>query len=70
MTLRRSVSAGSLGFGGLKECAKVVLSVEVREQAFSERPLPQLRDADAPWGVGLGSPRPAVAGHAYAWILD
>jgi len=44
VTLRRSVSAGSLSFGGLKECAKVVLSVEVRAQAFSERPLPQLRD--------------------------
>ena len=54
VALRRLVSAGSLSFllrqgfgervGGLSECVKVVLSVEVRVQAFSERPLPQLRD--------------------------
>jgi hypothetical protein len=54
VALRRSVSTGSLSFllrqgfgervGGLSECVKVVLSVEVRAQAFSERPLPQLRD--------------------------
>ena len=33
-------------------------------QAFSERPLPRLRDADAPWVLVLN---PAYAGHAHAW---